>query len=187
VINGKLLALLIRGRVGGNGGLFEFGRELRRLDHFDRALFWRREQDIEILDPGVETPAFQFFSDPLGIIFVIRRADVMRPRRQALHVIPKILRRGDGAKFLFPLRIGSVTNASNAKNDERNAHVTSLSEDGGRSGRNHFREHRGSLRPRAHGIVIARSKPLGALYDQAVNKPDLTARPERVALVTILL
>ena len=102
VINRKLLALLIGGGVDRDGRLLQLGGELGRLDHFHQALFGSRKEHVEILNVRIQAPAFELRQEPLGIVLIVRRPDMMRPRGKPLHIIALILRAGDGSEFLLP-------------------------------------------------------------------------------------
>ena len=106
VVGGKLLGFLIRRGIDCERGLFEFRRELRRLDHFQHANFRSRKEDVESFNVRVESPFFEAGQDPLGIVLVVRRADVVRARTQVLHVGPQVCGVGDGTEFILPVPLG---------------------------------------------------------------------------------
>ena len=51
--------------------------------------------------------SLNFASDPLGIVFVVGGADVVRARGKVLHVGAEIVRAGNGAELFFPLALGA--------------------------------------------------------------------------------
>ena len=71
------------------------------------AHFRRGEENVEGLDAGVETPLFEFGEHPLGVVLVVGRADVVRTRGEALHVVAQVLGLGDGAEFRFPVALSA--------------------------------------------------------------------------------
>ena len=99
VVGGQLFALLIGGGIYGDRRLLQLGGELRRLDHFEHAFFGRRKQHVEGFDVRVPAPLLELRQNPFGVLLVIRRADVMRARAQAPHVLALVVRAGNGAKF----------------------------------------------------------------------------------------
>ena len=98
----QLLVLLGRCRVLGHCRLFEFQRERRRRDHFDAALFRRREEHVVGLDARVPSPFLELREDPLRVVLVVGRAEVMRPRAHPLHVLADVLRIRDRAELRIP-------------------------------------------------------------------------------------
>ena len=105
VVGGQLFSLLIGCGIDGQRRLLQFGGEFCRLDQFDDPYFRRGKQHVETFDVGVQAPLFEFGEHPLGIVFVIGRADVVRTGGEALHVVTLVLRLGDGAEFRFPLAL----------------------------------------------------------------------------------
>ena len=77
------------------------------LDQFERALFRRREEHVEGFDLRVQAPLLELRQHPLGVVLVVGRADVMRPRGEALHVIVQVLGAGNGAEHHFPVVLGT--------------------------------------------------------------------------------
>src|SRR5438270_11924592 len=80
VVGGKLLALLVRRGIDRNRRLLEFGGVTRGLGQFEHALFGRGKEDVKGLNLRVEPPGFELGEDPLGVLLVIGRADVVRAR-----------------------------------------------------------------------------------------------------------
>ena len=106
VIGRQLFGGLIGGGIARNGGFLKLGSELGGLDHFDDALFGRREKHLEGLDVGVQSPFFEFGEDPVRIVFVVGRAHMVGTRTQTLHVVTQI-RRDDGClEFFLPIALG---------------------------------------------------------------------------------
>ena len=101
-----MLGFLVGGWIDGECRFFKLGGEPGGRDHFDYANFRRREQNVEGLDVRIEAPLFEVREDPLGVVLVIRRAHVMRARRQALHVAAQIGGIGDGSEPGLPLALG---------------------------------------------------------------------------------
>ncbi len=60
-----------------------------------------------MLDVRVEAELLEFRGDPLGVVFVGGRANMVRVRRELLHIRAKILRAGNGAQLFFPLAFGA--------------------------------------------------------------------------------
>ena len=59
---------------------------------------------------GVKSPLLEFGEDPVGILFVVRRAHMMRPSTQALHILALQLRiaRGDAVLQAKPRLAGRL-------------------------------------------------------------------------------
>ena len=55
------------------------------------------------LDLGVEAVGLELSEEPLGVVFVVGRADVVGARGEAAHVFADAVGVGDGAEFLLPL------------------------------------------------------------------------------------
>src|SRR5260370_28071350 len=89
-------------------GFLELGDELwAAFDKFDEAFFRSWKEDIELLDVRVETKLLEFSGDPFGVVFVVWRTDMVRARREAVHVSAEIVPARDGAELLFPLAFGA--------------------------------------------------------------------------------
>ena len=106
VIGRQLLGDLIGGRIARDSGFLQLGAELGRLDHFDDALFGRREKHLEGFNVGVKSPFFELGEDPVRIVFVVGRTHVVRTRSQTLHVLTQIVGDDTGLKFLLPVALG---------------------------------------------------------------------------------
>src|SRR5204862_91651 len=63
------------------------GAERRGRDELHDALLGRGEQHVERLDARVEPGTLELGEDPVGVVLVVGRADVMRARRQVAHVL----------------------------------------------------------------------------------------------------
>src|SRR5258705_199901 len=105
VVRRQLLWLLARGRVSGDRPLLQFGAEGRGRDQLHDALPGRREEHVERLYACVEAEALELGEQPLGVVLVVRRADVMRARRQAAHVGAQRAGGRDRAELGFPLAL----------------------------------------------------------------------------------
>ena len=99
----QLLRLLIRGRVTRNRRLLQLRDKLSRRRHLQHAQLRRGIKHFKILDVRVQSKALELGQDPLGVFFVIGRADVVWPRAQMAHVLAQVVRIRDGAEFFFPL------------------------------------------------------------------------------------
>ena len=104
---GSCSDFLVRGWIDGQSGLFELRGELGGLDHFEHADLRRGEENVEGFDVGVESPFLEAGENPLGVVFVVGRADVVRARAQAAHVLFQIGGIGDRAKLRSPIRARS--------------------------------------------------------------------------------
>ena len=102
VVARQLLALLARRRIDRHRGLFESCREFRGLHEFEQALLRGGKEHVELLDRRVPAPFLELRHDPFGVVLVVRRADMMRPRAQALHVGLEIRRLRQGPEGLVP-------------------------------------------------------------------------------------
>ena len=83
VVGRKLLAFLAARRILRKRRFFELRRELHRRDHLEEAFLRRREQHLELLDVRVPSVRPELVAQPLGVVLVVRRSDVMRSRRKA--------------------------------------------------------------------------------------------------------
>ena len=113
VVGRELLGLLARRRVARQRRLLQLRHELGRRDQLHHALFGRGKQHVERLDLRVEPEALELREDPFGVGLVVRRADVVRSRREVTHVLAQRVGARDRAELGFPLpldlrRIGRV-------------------------------------------------------------------------------
>ena len=60
----------------------------------------------------VESPFLEAGENPFGIVLVVGRADVVRPRAQPAHVLAEIGGVGDGAELRLPIALGSGWSAA---------------------------------------------------------------------------
>ena len=107
VVRGKLFGLLIGSGVDREGRLVERSGKFGGLYQFHGALFRSRKQDVEVLDMRVQSPFFHLGQQPFGIVLVIRRANVMRARREPLHVLALIVGVGNRAELRLPIALGA--------------------------------------------------------------------------------
>jgi len=139
----QLLGFLVGSGIFRQAGLFEFCRKFclaicsiraAAIEQFNLPLLRRREEHVIGFDVRLQAKFLELCRDPLGVVLVVRRTDVVRPRRKTLHVGAKILRARDGAQLLFPLPlhprgfrgiaiqrriIGSHMSANRGKRDSR--------------------------------------------------------------------
>ena len=80
VIRGQLFRFLIRRWIHRQRRLFEFGRELGGRKHLHHAHFGRRKQNVEPFNVGVQSPILEMGKNPFGVVFIVGRAHMMRPR-----------------------------------------------------------------------------------------------------------
>ena len=106
VVGGELLIFLVRGGIDGEDRLVEFGGESVGAEEFELAGFWRGEECFHLFDLGVEAVGLELGDEPLGVVLVVGRADVVRARGEAAHVFANAIGFGDGAEFLLPLHFG---------------------------------------------------------------------------------
>jgi hypothetical protein len=107
VVRGELLAVLRGCGVLRDGRLIEFGGEAMRLDEFDGAFLGGREEHVEVLDGRVHAELFEFGEEPLGVVLIVGRSDMVRPGGQSLHVGAQVGGIGEGAEFGFPVALGA--------------------------------------------------------------------------------
>ncbi len=100
-----MLVVLAGGGVNGNRRLLELGHELGGLDQLHQPLLGRGEENLEGLDVRVEPPLFEFGQDPLGVVLVIRRADMMRARGKPPRILAQVLGRGNRLKLRLPVAL----------------------------------------------------------------------------------
>jgi len=87
----QLLVLLRRGRILRNRRLLEFQREGGWRHHFHEALFRRREEHVVRFQPCIPPPFLELREDPLRVVLVVGRAEVMRSRAHPLDVVADVL------------------------------------------------------------------------------------------------
>ena len=110
IVGRELFGSLIRRGIGGEGWFLQFGAEFCGSNEFNDALLRSGKEDIEILDSGVKPPLLEAGQDPLSVVFVISRTNVVRPRGEAAHVFADIARHYCVLEFLFevPLSRGAA-------------------------------------------------------------------------------
>ena len=106
VVGRELLALLCGGRIAGNGRFLELGHESRWRDQLDDPIDRSREQHIKCLDVRIEPEALELRENPLGVVLIVRGADVMRSRGEPTHVCPQRIGGGNRAKLSLPIPLG---------------------------------------------------------------------------------
>ena len=102
VIGRQLFGVLPRGRVGGDGRLDQRGDEPGGGGHLEPPRFRRRHEDVELLDLDLPSPLLQQAGDPLRVVLVVGRAQVVRPRRQTPHVLADLGGLGDRTELRVP-------------------------------------------------------------------------------------
>ncbi len=107
VVAGELLGVLRRSRVSRHGWLLQLGREARRLQQLQRALFRGRKKHIVGFNPGCKPPIFELGENPLGILPVVGRPDVVRSGAEPLHVSAQSGGVRNGAELGLPLALGA--------------------------------------------------------------------------------
>ena len=102
IVGGKLLGGLVRSWVDGESWFLQLGSEFCRSDEFDDALLGSGKEDVESFDVGVESPLLELGENPLGIVFVVGRSNVVGTGRQTAHVLADVC--GDNSVLKFLLR-----------------------------------------------------------------------------------
>ena len=74
-----------------------------RRDHLEQPLLRRREEHLELLDVRVEPRLAEAREDPLGVVLVVRRADVVRTGAQALERFAHAGRLGNRPELALPI------------------------------------------------------------------------------------
>ena len=99
--------MLIRSGILRERRLLQLGGKFRAaLNKFHGALLGRWEEHIKLLDVRVQTKFFELCEDPVRVLLVVRRTNMVRMRSEPLHVCAQILRTRNGAQLLFPLPFG---------------------------------------------------------------------------------
>ena len=108
VVGRQLLAALARRAVGRERGLAERCGEARRRHHLEHARLRRGEQHVEALDRRVEAPRAEEPGEVVGVLLVVGRAQVVRPRAQVLHPLPQVVPTKERveSRFARDLRLG---------------------------------------------------------------------------------
>ncbi len=91
VIRRKLLVCLIRCGIDLLRGFLKRCRETDRLEQFDRAFFWSREENVKRLHLRLKAEFLELHEDPFGILFVVRRSEMMGTSGKPPHVFAQIL------------------------------------------------------------------------------------------------
>src|SRR2546422_2170425 len=108
VVGRELLGFLIRCGILGSHGFLQLCGEARAAIHqLDEAILWRGKEHVEGFYVRVPAELLEPGGDPFRIVFVVRRADMMRARREALHVSAQVLRAGNRTELFFPLAFGA--------------------------------------------------------------------------------
>src|SRR5205823_4473480 len=105
VIGWKLFGGLIRGWIDGESGFLQLCAEFCGSDEFNDAVLGSGEEDVEIFDMRLKSPFFEAGQDPLRVVFVIHRANVVRACGEAAHVFADIAGHRGVLKFLFELAL----------------------------------------------------------------------------------
>src|ERR1700688_5024697 len=100
-----LFRLVSEGWIWRERRLFEFGGELCRRKHLHNAQFGRRKQNVEPFNVRVQSPFLEVSKNPFGVVLVVGRTHMMRPRAQSSHVFAQVCRVGEGAELRFPLAL----------------------------------------------------------------------------------
>ncbi len=106
VVYRKLLALLITCWIFGQRRLFQCRFVGDRFQQFQGAFQRRREERVEDFDLRVEPPGFKLRQNPLGVVLIVGRAEVMRPCRQPPHVLAQAILLRYRPEFLLPFDFG---------------------------------------------------------------------------------
>src|SRR5262249_25528332 len=83
---GQLLGLLSGCGVHGYGRFFELGLKPRWTHEFQAALLRCWKEHVETLDRSGPAPFLEPLEDPLGVVFVVERSNMVRPRAETLHI-----------------------------------------------------------------------------------------------------
>ena len=105
IVRRELLRLLGGRRIARDGWLLKLRAEPGRFEELHRPLLGRGEEHVEGLDARVEAEALELRENPFGIVVVVRRADVVGPRRETAHVLAHGIRARDGAEFRLPFAL----------------------------------------------------------------------------------
>ena len=100
---------MLRGSgIAGYRRLLKLGREMAGLYQFQQALLGRREKHIIRFDLRIPPPLFEFGEEPFSVVLVVWRADMVRARTEALHILPQIGWIRNGAELAFPIALRMV-------------------------------------------------------------------------------
>ncbi len=78
VVCRELLVLLIGGGIDRNRRLLQLGGELAGLGHLQQPGLGSGKEDMKSLDVGIPAPLLVLRKNPLCVLLVIRRSDMMR-------------------------------------------------------------------------------------------------------------
>src|SRR5271154_3245394 len=106
VVGRKLFGRLVRSGIFFYDGLLQLCGEYWlaiRIHQFDGTLFRRGHKHVERFDMRIETEFLVLRQQPIGVFFIVRRTNVMRPRGKVFHVASDFIRIRNGFHFFFPL------------------------------------------------------------------------------------
>ena len=113
-VEGRQLAGLAAGRILGKRRLLQLRFIVPGRDELHLAIDRCRKEHVELLDLRVEPVRLELLQQPLGILLLVGRADVVRLGGQQLHVRLDAIGLGDGAEFLLPPQLGRRIRAAEA-------------------------------------------------------------------------
>src|SRR5581483_11569647 len=80
--------------------------EAHRLCKFEHTLTRGWEENVESFDVRVVAPLAELTQNPFGIVLIVWRADMVRVRGDAAHVLALLIGCRNGAKADFPFPFG---------------------------------------------------------------------------------
>ena len=84
VVGWKLFGLLVGGGIDRYWRLLQLRHEFCWLNQFHNALLRSREEHVELLDFRIPPPSLHLLQDPLRVVLIVRRANMVRTRAQLL-------------------------------------------------------------------------------------------------------
>ena len=171
VVGRQLLALLRRGGILRQDGLIQPGGVSRRFQQLDDALLRSREQHVERFYLGLPAERTELGGQPLRVVLVVGRTDVMGPGAQA----PHRLLHGGGLRqraILFgPGRCRALRRLCGGRDGKKNG----SSENGEYATTGHQ-----ASRPGSSGLILSRRAELAL-----TGRQDETAGGATVRLLSI--
>ena len=105
VVGGELLVLEGRRAVAGHHRLPQRGHEFGGRHQLEHPLLRGREEGLELLDLGLESPGGEEPDQPFGIVAPVGRTEGLRPGGEPLHVGPHAVGDGNRLELRFPFAL----------------------------------------------------------------------------------
>ena len=105
VVGRQLLRGLLAGGIDAQRWFLQLGDKVRGLKELNMPFLGSGKKNVEGFDVCVETKFLKLRQQPIRIVFVVGRTDVMRMRAQALHFVAQHIRIGNTAELRLPFTL----------------------------------------------------------------------------------